>query len=107
MVRYAKKVDKNHGVIRDGLRLHGYEVLDLSAVGGGVPDLAVRIVNGRSLFLEVKDSKIKKAEQALTKDQETWWHYNHEGTRVVQTLDEALRECLWAKNNWGPKCQAL
>ena len=106
-MRYAKKVDKDHGVIRDGLRLHGYEVLDLSAVGGGVPDLAVRIVNGRSLFLEVKDSKIKKAEQALTKDQETWWHYNHEGTRVVQTLEEALRECQWAKNNWGPKCQAL
>ena len=102
-MRYAKKVDKSHGDIRDGLRLHGYEVLDLSAVGGGVPDLAVRITNGRSLFLEVKDSKIKKAEQALTKDQETWWYYNHEITRVVQTIEEALRECQWAEKNWREK----
>jgi len=99
-VRYAKKVDKNHGAIRDGLRGYGYEVLDLSAVGGGIPDLAVRVVNGRSLFLEVKDSSIKKAEQALTKDQETWWYYNHEITRVVQTLGEALQECEWARLHW-------
>ncbi len=102
-MRYAKKVDKNHGDIRDGLRLHGYEVLDLSDVGGGIPDLAVRILVGRSLFLEVKNSRLKKAEQALTKDQETWWYYNHEITRVVQTLEEALKECRWAETNWGQK----
>jgi hypothetical protein len=101
MVRHAKRVDNNHAAIRDGLRDYGYEVLDLSAVGGGVPDLAVRIVNGRSLFLEVKRADIKKAEQALTKEQETWWHYNHETTRIVQTLSEALRECEWTRKHWS------
>ena len=101
MVRYAKKVDHGHGDIRDGLREYGFEVHDLSAVGGGVPDLMVRVVNGRSLFLEVKNSKIKKAEQALTKDQETWWYYNHEVTRVVQTIGEALQECEWCRKHWG------
>jgi hypothetical protein len=101
MVRYAKKVDNNHAEIRDGLRDYGYEVGDLSAVGGGVPDLMVRIVNGRSLFLEVKDSRIKKAEQALTDEQEKWWYYNHETTRIVQTLSEALRECEWVRQRWA------
>jgi hypothetical protein len=101
VVRHAKRVDANHSAIRDGLRDYGYEVHDLSAVGGGVPDLMVRIVNGRSLFLELKRPDIKKAEQALTKEQETWWYYNHEVTRIVQTLSEALRECEWVRKNWS------
>lgn len=101
MTRYAKRVDSCHAAIRDGLRGEGFEVLDLSAVGGGVPDLAVRIVNGRSLFLELKDPAIKKALQALTKEQEAWWYFNHEYTRVVQTLEEAHRECHWAAKHWG------
>lgn len=101
MTRYARRIDSNHIALREGLRAARYEVLDMSGVGSGVPDLCVLIVVGRSLFLEVKCPKIKKAEQALTADQETWWRFHHESTRIVQTLAEALRECEWAKANWG------
>ena len=100
-MRHARKVDVNHGPIRDSLRAAGFEVLDLSAVGGGVPDLCVRIGNGKSLFLEVKRASIKKAQQALTKEQEEWWYYCHSDTRIVQTPVEAIREADDARTRWG------
>ncbi len=93
-MRHAKRVDINHAAIRDGLRLHGWVVLDLSGVGGGVPDLCVLVLPGLSLFLEVKAPDIKKAEQAMTKEQEVWWSFCHRYTRIVQTVEEAHRELL-------------
>jgi hypothetical protein len=90
-------VDENHAAIRDGLRQLGWDVLDLSAAGCGVPDLCVRLVPGISMFLEVKRPDIKKAEQAMTPAQEEWWRYCHRFTRVVQTVDEAHRELTHAK----------
>lgn len=39
MTRYAKKTDANHADIRDGLKALGWEVLDTSGIGQGVPDL--------------------------------------------------------------------
>jgi len=96
-VRHAKRVDTNHAEIRDGLRDLGWTVLDLSACGGGVPDLCALLVPGISLFLEVKSPDIKKAEQAMTKEQEVWWRFNHRSTRIVQTVDEAHRELTHAR----------
>jgi hypothetical protein len=93
-VRHARRVDENHALLRDGLRGLGFDVLDLSGVGGGVPDLCVRVIPGISLFLEVKRPGIKKAEQAMTKEQEVWWSYMHRLTRIVQTVDEAHRELV-------------
>ena len=54
MTRYAAKVDLNHSEIRDGLRQCGFEVLDLSRAGEGVPDLLVRSKNWYPLFMEIK-----------------------------------------------------
>lgn len=48
------RVDKNHGIIRDGLDLAGYWVWDLSAVGGDFPDLLAVSKNGMPVLLEVK-----------------------------------------------------
>lgn len=98
MTRYAKRVDSSHAEIRDGLRALGFEVLDLSPAGQGVPDLAVKLSPGRSLFLEVKRPDIKKAEQAMTKAQEDWWYFNCSQTRIVQTLEEARREVIAARD---------
>ena len=97
MTRYAKRIDENHREIRDGLRDLGWVVHDLSAVGGGVPDLCCLLFPGISLFLELKRPDIKKAEQAMTPAQEVWWRHNHRITRVVQTLDEAHTELTHAK----------
>lgn len=99
MTRYAKKVDANHAAIRDFLRFEGWEVLDLSAAGQGVPDLAVKLSSdlpGKSVFLEVKRPDIKKKDQALTKDQELFHYYFHAQTFIVQTPEEALETVMWA-----------
>lgn len=101
MTRYARRVDVNHAAIRDGLRARGWEVLDTSGVGDGIPDMFVKIQPGRSMGLEVKDPKIKKAAQAMTKAQEEYWGYMWQSTRVVQTVQEAHDECLWAQLTWG------
>lgn len=85
MTRYAKRVDANHSEIRDGLRKCGYTVADYSRLGGGVPDLCVRIRTGASLFLEVKVMGEK-----LTKAEEEWMEFNSSVTRVVFSLEEAL-----------------
>ncbi len=62
-----------------------------------MPDLCVLLLPGLSIFLEVKAADIKKAEQAMTKEQEVWWSFNHRITRIVQTVDEAHRELTHAK----------
>ena len=102
MTRYARRVDANHAAVRDGLRALGYEVLDLSACGGGVPDLMVKIraANGMAgipHLLEVKDGAKPKSAQALTADQEAWHAYAHVITSKVNSLDEAIKALAWAK----------
>lgn len=88
--RYANKVDANHAQIRDGLRACGFQVMDLSHLGDGVPDLAVLVAARRSLFLEVKDPSKPPSARQLTKAEETWMQFNGEHTRVVETLEGAL-----------------
>jgi hypothetical protein len=97
VTRYAKRVDRNHSEIRDGIKAAGYPVLDLSGVGGGVPDLCAQYGPGLSLFFEVKRPDIKKAAQAMTEAQEVWWRFNWQVTRIVQTLEEAIQELKHAK----------
>lgn len=103
MTRYARRVDVNHAEIREGLRNLGWEVLDTSGIGGGIPDMYVKIYPGLSMGIEVKDAKIKKAAAAMTKAQEEYWSYMGWSTRVVQTVQEAHEACVWAKLNWGEK----
>lgn len=52
--RSRGKVDKNHGIIRDGLRQSGYFVVDTSGVGKDFPDLLVVSKADRTVLLEVK-----------------------------------------------------
>lgn len=54
MTRRAARVDKLHGVIRDGLRVAGYETVDMSKVGDDFPDLLSVSKRGRIVLLEVK-----------------------------------------------------
>ncbi len=52
--RSRGKVDKNHGIIRDGLRQVGYYVRDTSGVGKDFPDLLAVSKAGVTVLLEVK-----------------------------------------------------
>lgn len=66
---YARKVDRNHGEIRDGLRAEGFSVVDTSAVGGGFPDLVVFRDDTGMVLLEVKDGHKPPSGRKLTEAQ--------------------------------------
>jgi hypothetical protein len=91
MKRYAHRVDSNQADIVQALRQAGYTVQDLSAVGGGVPDLLVSGIDretGRpaNWVLETKTSVGK-----LNSRQRNW-HARWPGPKaVVRTIDEALK----------------
>ena len=48
------RVDKNHGIVRDGLLAAGYYVIDLSGVGSDIPDLLAVSKADMPVLLEVK-----------------------------------------------------
>jgi hypothetical protein len=97
--RYARRTDSNHSSIRDGLRKAGYDVLDLSDCGNGVPDLVVSRKDFRlpPVFLEVKDGKKPPSQRRLTSAEETWNRYCGEITHTVTSLEEALEVLSEAK----------
>jgi hypothetical protein len=92
-VRHARRTDANHSTVRDGLRGRGWDVLDLSDVGGGVPDLCVRSpTHHLPTFFEVKvlEGKRDPKPAPLTKEQEKWLVYCGSITYTVTSLEEAL-----------------
>lgn len=95
MTRYAKKTDRNHKEIRDGLRNAGYLVSDLSDVGHGVPDLCVQPSSGvlPGLFIEVKDGSLPPSARGLTEAEKRWFSLVPDRTFVVLNLDQALKVC--------------
>jgi len=97
MTRYARRVDANHGEIRQGLRDMGWDVLDLSGAGDGIPDLCVYIAAGIPHFLELKDGDKPLSAQALTKAQEKWHAYCWQVTSKVRSLPEAIEALEHAK----------
>ena len=83
----AKRTDANQSAIIAVLREVGATVVDLSAVGKGVPDLLVGH-RGVTYLLEVKNVKGKNK---TTPDQDifyAWWRGGP--VHIVRTADEAL-----------------
>jgi len=83
----GKKTDANQSAIIAVLREVGATVVDLSAVGKGVPDLLVGF-RGATYLLEVKNVKGKNR---TTPDQDVfyaWWR--GASVSIVRTADEAL-----------------
>ena len=98
MTRHAKRTDANHAHIRDELRAQGWQVLDLSAAGCGVPDLLVALTPGSPWFLEIKDEEKPLSAQKLTPKQEVWHSFAWGITSKVRSLDEAMEVLQWARN---------
>ena len=95
MNKYAKRVDANHTQVVEALRSAGCVVDDLSAIGGGVPDLLVGYMRrGERLFwlCEIKDGKKPKSDQKLT-DAQIHWHEKYAGwpVSIVDGPEAALR----------------
>jgi hypothetical protein len=83
----AKRTDANQSAIIAVLREVGATVVDLSAVGKGVPDLLVGH-RGVTYLLEVKNVKGKNR---TTPDQDVfyaWWR--GAPVTIVRTADDAL-----------------
>ena len=95
-MRYAKRTDRNHATVRDGLRARGYVVQDMSDRGYGVPDLGIQSPKGikyPGCFLEVKDGDKPPSARELTPDQKRWLSLVPDRTFTVLNLDQALKVC--------------
>lgn len=83
-----KKTDQNQKEIVKVLRQVGADVLDLSAVGGGCPDLVVAW-RGENVFVEVKNPATKGKLRDTQKEFFERWR----GKKiVVYSADEALQK---------------
>lgn len=86
----AARVDANQREIVKVLNQLGASVVNLSAVGKGVPDLAVGF-RGHTFFMEIKDGKKPLSQQRLTpfqiKFRETW---NGGEIHTVNSVDSLL-----------------
>lgn len=81
-----RRTDANQAEIVAALRKVGCSVLDLSAEGGGCPDLLVSFGGILHLVeIKTKNGKLNKLQDA--------WHDAWRGRRpiVVRSVDEALR----------------
>lgn len=78
-----RRLDANHTEIVDGLRFAGCEVLDLSSVGGGVPDIFVW-ANNQWHAIEIKTAKGK-----LNENQKRFISSACAPVHVVRSLLEA------------------
>lgn len=87
MSRYARRVDSNQGEIVETLEAMHVQVINLSRVGGGIPDLLC-VVAGQMHLVEIKSDG-----GTLTPDQ-VEFHENWTGPPIVilRTLRDA--ECF-------------
>lgn len=93
-MRRAARIDANHREIVTALRGVRSMVVDLSAVGRGVPDIAV-LYRGVWHMIEIKDGAKSPSRRALTQAEQDW----HAAARpyggarcchVVKDVGEAL-----------------
>jgi len=96
-MRYAKRTDANHAAMRDALRSLGWDVMDLSGAGDGIPDLCVYVAPGVPHFIEIKDGDKPLSAQKLTKAQEKWHAFCWRVTSKCRNLAEAVAALEWAR----------
>jgi len=84
-MRRAAKVDTTHRPIVEALRSVGASVIDLAAVGHGVPDLLVGY-RGDMWLIEVKGPKTRLSESQRI----LHGAWRGKPIAVIRTIDEAL-----------------
>jgi hypothetical protein len=92
-MRYAARVDDNHGEIVKALQRIGVYVVDCSHVGAGFPDLLC-FYRGQVTLVEIKDGEKASSRKRLTPAQ-TIFHAEAlaKGCKVhvVESVDDAIR----------------
>lgn len=89
-MRRAARIDANQQEIVKALQQLGASVAPLSTVGSGMPDLLVGY-RGKNFLLEVKDGSKVPSARTLTPDQIAWHAAWKGDTRVVYSIDEAIK----------------
>lgn len=89
-MRYGARTDANHAEIRDLLRKLLPVVEDTSRFGSGWPDLIVKLRDGRTRFVEIKDGRRPPSERRLTPDEQAFQKRWGTAYVVVTSEDEAI-----------------
>lgn len=89
---HPRRIDENQPEIIDALEANGCGVIDLSAQGGGVPDLLVYSKNTGWILMEVKNPKYRSV---LNKKQREWIAAWDAPVYVVRTPEEALEVVIY------------
>ena len=74
MARRASRVDESQADVVKELRAHGIKVQDLSAVGGGVPDLMLSHAGVTYLCEVIGPSKLKRFPPRGLSPNQVEWH---------------------------------
>jgi hypothetical protein len=85
----AKRTDSNQKEIVSTLRKCCADVLVLSDVGKGCPDLLMGY-RGKNILIEVKDGKKPPSKRVLTPDEQKFHDVWRGQVCIVKSVDEAL-----------------
>jgi Holliday junction resolvase len=97
-VRLRPRKDRNHPEIVAEFERLGAVVVDLSALGDGVPDIMACLQNV-CIPVEIKDGDKAPSKRALTSDQVDWWMKARMNPRVV-TNPRQVQETVEVLQQW-------
>ena len=86
----VKRKDNNHNEIADAFRALGWSVLDLSAVGHGIPDILIGQRGCGAHMVEVKNARTQYGKQGLSRQQQRFKNMWGGDVHIVKTPDEAV-----------------
>ena len=97
-MRLRPRKDRNHAELVTEFERLGAVVVDLSALGNGVPDVMVCLQNV-CIPVEIKDGGKAPSKRALTNDQIDWWLKARMNPRVVTNPRQA-QETVEVLTQW-------
>jgi Holliday junction resolvase len=97
-MRLRPRKDRNHAEIVAEFERLGAVVVDLSALGNGVPDLMACLSNV-CIPVECKDGDKSPSKRQLTADQIAWWMKARMNPRVV-TNPQQVQETVEVLQQW-------
>ena len=97
-MKYGAKKDANHNDIADAFKAIGVPCLDLSAMGGGVPDCIVWVWDSWQ-FVEIKNLSTPYGKRGMNNLQKEWIKRWRGGpVYIITSVDQAL---AFAKHDLG------
>lgn len=89
-MRVRARKDANHAEIVKVIRDMGAQVIDMSNLGGGIPDLLVAWKK-KYCLVEIKDGAKPPSKQALTEDEKIFHEKWGGELKIVNSVDSAIK----------------